>query len=116
MPNNVDAFLYLVTAIGAFSGTLLGVGALLAPLFRSMKKAQTRLDNFFRDWDGTPAEPGRDRVPGVMERINRLDGELSRNGGKSVKDTVNRIEKRLIDGDKKFDDLYSRVNALEDTL
>jgi hypothetical protein len=51
-----------------------------------------------------------------MERLNRLDGELSRNGGKSVKDTVNRIEKRLIEGDKKFDDLYSRVAKLEDTL
>ena len=113
---NTDAFLYAVTAIGAFSGTLLGLGALLMPLFRGMKKVQTRLDNFFRDWDGTPAEPGRDRVPGVMERINKLDGELSRNGGKSVKDTVNRIEKRLIEGDKKFDDLYIRVKALEDTL
>ncbi len=66
-----------------------------------------------RDWNGTDAEPGRDAVPGVMERLNRLDGELSRNGGKSVKDVVNRIEKRLVEGDKKFDDLYSRVNELE---
>lgn len=113
---NADAFLYLVTAIGAFSGTLLGVGALLAPLFRGMKRVQKRLDNFFRDWDGTPAEPGRDRVPGVMERINRLDGELSRNGGKSVKDTVNRIEKRLIEGDKKFTDLENRTSKIEATL
>jgi hypothetical protein len=66
-----------------------------------------------RDWNGTPQEPGRDAIPGVMERLNRLDGELSRNGGKSVKDTVNRIEKRLVEGDKKFNDLYSRVTELE---
>lgn len=44
-----------------------------------------------RDWEGEEASPGRDRVPGVMERINKLDGELSQNGGKSTKDTVNKL-------------------------
>jgi hypothetical protein len=41
------------------------------------------------------ASPGRARVPGVMERLNRLDGELSNNGGSSVKDAIERIEKIL---------------------
>jgi hypothetical protein len=48
-----------------------------------------------------------------MERLNNIDGELKRNGGKSIKDTVTRIEKRLIEGDKKFNDIYSRLEALE---
>lgn len=66
-----------------------------------------------RDWAGTDAEPGRDAVPGVMQRLNKIDGELSHNGGKSIKDVVDRIDKRLVDGDKKFDDLYSRLDKLD---
>lgn len=46
-----------------------------------------------RDWEGEEESPGRDRVPGVMERLNKLDGELSQNGGKSTKDTVNKLLK-----------------------
>jgi len=30
-----------------------------------------------------------------MERLNRLDGELSHNGGSSMKDAIDRIEKSL---------------------
>lgn len=45
-----------------------------------------------RDWEGTPEEPGRAAVPGMMERMNRMDGELSRNGGyTTVKDRVDRL-------------------------
>lgn len=43
----------------------------------------------FRDqWDGIPAAPGRDRIPGLPERVNAIDGELRRNGGSTVKDAV----------------------------
>ena len=48
-------------------------------------------EDFKRDWSGEEEAPGRDRIPGVMERLNRLDGELSTNGGKSTKDTVNKL-------------------------
>jgi hypothetical protein len=53
------------------------------------------LEKFRRDWEGEEASPGRDKVPGVMERLNRLDGELSNNGGSSMKDAIERIEKSL---------------------
>ena len=53
------------------------------------------LEKFRRDWEGEPGGPGRDAVPGVMERLNRLDGELSNNGGSSMKDAIDRIEKVL---------------------
>jgi len=53
------------------------------------------LEKFRRDWEGEPGGPGRDAVPGVMERLNRLDGELSHNGGSSMKDAIDRIEKVL---------------------
>ncbi len=49
---------------------------------------------FIRDWEGEEASEGRDAVPGVMERLNKLDGELTHNGGKSIKDVVVRTEQR----------------------
>ena len=68
---------------------------------------------FMREWDGEPARDVRVSGPGVMERLNNIDGELKRNGGKSIKDTVNRIEKRLIEGDRKFEELAARIAELE---
>jgi hypothetical protein len=49
---------------------------------------------FIRDWEGEEPSDGRDAVPGVMARLNKLDGELTHNGGKSVKDVVVRTEER----------------------
>lgn len=86
------------------------------PVIRTIKLLTDRTSAFLEDWNGTPEEPGRDKVPGVMERLNRIDGELSHNGGTSIKDSVARIEKRLETGDKKFNDLYKRVKSIEDKL
>lgn len=73
-----------------------------------------------RDWEGEEATPGRDRVPGVMERLNKLDGELSQNGGKSTKDTVNRLlenQEQVIDVQTKlleaFVEMGERLIAIE---
>jgi hypothetical protein len=43
---------------------------------------------FQSDWEGQPEEADRKRVPGVMERLNVLDGEFRRNGGASLRDQV----------------------------
>ena len=110
---STDAAVYVASGIISLFIIGAAIWAAVSPLVKALKRVNTQLDSFMKDWEGTPAEPGRDAVPGVMERLNRLDGELSRNGGKSVKDTVNRIEKRLVDGDKKFNELYSRVIELE---
>lgn len=53
---------------------------------RNLEREEQRA--FRRDFYGTEAEPGRDKVPGVMERLNSIDGELKRNGGSTVKDAV----------------------------
>jgi hypothetical protein len=77
----------------------------------------TEVKDFFRwwrkfqqDWDGVPGRPGVDAVPGVMERLNKVDGEFQRNGGKTMKDSqyrteraVHRIEERLA-----VDDVWRR--------
>lgn len=110
------SFTDILTAIGAFVGTLTATLMLLGPMFRSIKTLNQKLDTFFRDWEGTPAAPGRDAVPGVMERLNKLDGELSKNSGKSVKDAVSRIEKRMQEGNKKFDELEVRIKNIEAKL
>jgi len=79
------------------------------------------------DWFGIEPRPGRSRTKGVMERLNEIDGELKNNGGSSIKDAVDRIEKdvkelsmdtkgikkRLEDGDQRFDQIEKRLNNLE---
>jgi hypothetical protein len=84
------------------------------------RKIFQNLTSFVRDWHGSPEEPGRSRVPGVMERLNNIDGQLKNNGGSSVKDAVDRIEirvneidERLADGDKKFDDLFRQIKKIQ---
>jgi hypothetical protein len=73
-------------------------------------------DTFMRDWAGEPASPGRSAVPGVMERLNRIDGELKRNGGSSMKDAINRVEKKLEQIDARLDEGAVRFNEIEDRI
>jgi hypothetical protein len=70
-------------------------------------------DTFMRDWAGEPARKGRSKVPGVMERLNKLDGELSHNGGSSIKDAVKRIENKLVEIDERLEDGNERFRRLE---
>lgn len=116
MNNPIDSAVYIATVIIALLGASFALYRFFSPIAKTVKHLSDKLDRFFRDWEGTPAEPGRDAVPGVMERLNKLDGELSKNGGKSVKDTVNRIEKRLEEGNQNFKDLYSRIEQIESKL
>lgn len=70
------------------------------------RESMAWLRKFQRDWDGEPAEAGRDAVPGVMERLNRIDGELKRNGGSTLKDKV-------FETWEKATDLDTRVTTIE---
>lgn len=58
------------------------------PVYREVKDSLMWWRKFQRDWDGEPEEPGRAAVPGVMQRLNNIDGQLHRNGGESLKDKV----------------------------
>jgi hypothetical protein len=78
--------------LGIVAGALISLGVLLSPLYKRIKKFMEWMERFMRDWEGEEALPGRDRVPGVMERLNSMDGELSQNGGSTtVKDRVDRL-------------------------
>ena len=80
---------------GAIVSALVTVHFAITPFFKKIRSMMIWLEKFRRDWEGEEESPGRDKVPGVMERLNRLDGELSNNGGSSVKDAIERIEKVL---------------------
>ena len=84
-----------ILVAGATASALASVFFVIAPSLRKIRSMMEWLEKFRRDWEGEPGGPGRDPVPGVMERLNRLDGELSNNGGSSMKDAIDRIEKSL---------------------
>ena len=55
-----------------------------------------RTRDFLDDWSGTPARPGVKARPGVMERLESIEGQLRPNGGTSMHDAVNRIEQAVL--------------------
>ena len=77
--------------LGIIAGALISIGIMLNPLRKKMNRWASWMERFMRDWEGEESEPGRDRVPGVMERLNKLDGELSNNGGNTTKDKVDKL-------------------------
>jgi hypothetical protein len=89
MTNNM--ILTVFATVGVITAALLGLRQLLQPYKEKADLFMSWFEDFKRDWSGEEESPGRDRIPGVMERLNRLDGELSSNGGKSTKDVVNKL-------------------------
>jgi predicted transcriptional regulator len=90
--------------VGLILGIIGGGSALLYPLLKKINNMLKTWSRFMTDWEGEEAAPGRDAVPGVMARLNKLDGELTHNGGKSVKDVVVRLEKRQDKLEKKMEE------------
>lgn len=79
---------------GAITG---GVGALAALGWaaRTLWKTGRGVANLADDWKGEPDRPGVPGRPGVLQRLARIEGELTLNGGRSLKDTVVRMDERL---------------------
>jgi hypothetical protein len=122
-----NAILMWATAIIAIGGALGVLWKLITPVARKTRSLLNSLDRFTTDWFGEDAAPGRDRVPGVMERLNNIDGELKHNGGSTMKDAVKRIENtqkqiiqtqdkitaRLDEGNNRFESLEQRLDDKE---
>ncbi len=109
------------TTIIAIGGALAVIWTLTRPVFKKAKSLFESLNNFIRDWEGEPISAGRDAVPGVMERLNRIDGELKHNGGTSMKDSLKRIEKkisaideRLETGNQRFTEIEAKLEDLQE--
>jgi hypothetical protein len=90
-------------------GVIAATMAFAIPIGKKVARITDTWSRFIRDWEGETEEPGRDAVPGVMERLNKLDGELSHNGGSSIKDAVSRIENILCN-------LDDRMSSIEEKL
>lgn len=104
-------------AIIAVGGALGVLWKIISPIIKQVKKLVDELSRFTTDWFGEEATPGRDRIPGVMERLNNIDGELKHNGGSTMKDAVKRIEQtqkkiieRLDEGNKRFEEIEKRLD------
>lgn len=105
------------------ASVLTALGVIFRPGYRRVKDFLGWFEHFRRDWMGEEEAPGRDRVPGVMERLNKLDGELSQNGGKSTKDVVNKmlykqekIEEKVDVMLEAFVEMGERLIKIEDSL
>jgi len=80
----MDDLTWLAGLISVISVIVGAVWAMLRPIRAQLH----RWEAFWDDWQGTPARPGHGEVPGVMQRLQSIDGELQRNGGSSLKDQV----------------------------
>jgi hypothetical protein len=101
------------TTIIAIGGALAVIWTLIKPAIKKTRALLDSLDKFVKDWEGEEAAPGRDAVPGVMERLNRIDGELKHNGGSSMKDSLKRMEKKLNEIDARLEEGNERFNSLD---
>lgn len=89
----MDDLTWLAGLISVISVIVGAVWAMLRPIRAQLH----RWEAFWDDWQGTPARPGHGEVPGVMQRLQSIDGELTRNGGNSLKDQVHQINRKVDD-------------------
>lgn len=118
-----------LTAIGTTAAIVsiiaggIAILGFLGGVWVKLQKVIGSIDIFMQDWSGSEARPGRDKVPGVMERLNRIDGELKHNSGSTMKDAVKRIEnklqkidERLEEGNEMFSSFEQRISNIEGKL
>lgn len=112
----MNTILIWASTIIAVGGAVGVIWKLLNPIVKRTKALLESLSKFVRDWEGESPSAGRDAVPGVMERLNRIDGELKHNGGSSMKDALKRVEKKLQQIDERLDEGNKRFEAIEEKL
>lgn len=111
-----EIILSWAATIIAVGGALGVIWKLVSPLIKKTRHLLNELERFTTDWFGEEGDSVHPSRPGVLARLKTLEGELSKNGGKSVKDTVNRIEQRLEEGNKMFSQLDQRVAQIEEKI
>jgi hypothetical protein len=91
-----------VLAWGGIATAAIGVAAALWRLARGVVRTGRRVDQFMDDWYGESARPGvparpsmMERVSGIETRLGRVEHELHPNDGASLRDAVDRTNRRL---------------------
>jgi hypothetical protein len=109
--------LSVLTSIAIITSCVIAVlSAVVFPMARKFKRFNSGWEDFMRDWKGEDAEPGRDHAPGVMERLNNIDGEFKKNSGSTLKDAVARIESKLNEVDQRLKKGDERMTRIEKSL
>ena len=110
----MDDLTWLAGLIAVVTTIVAAVWALLRPL----KRQAGRIEMFWEDWNGTDARPGHSAVPGVMDRLASIDGELQRNGGNSLKDqvaaTVHKVDQLAAQNAAEHVDLGRQIKSVKD--
>lgn len=93
-----------------FATALVGFIALLhkiifAPAYNKFKWHES----FRKMWDGVEATDTMREIPGVIKRLNRIDGELKSNGGGSMKDIVDK-------NNSDIQTLLTQMNSLTESV
>ncbi|MGA5764466.1 hypothetical protein [Nonomuraea bangladeshensis] len=89
----------LIVAISAACG---GLFVLVVKPIRILARILGRVDEIADDWNGTPARPGVEARPGVMERLKAIEAQLLPNGGASTRDAINRVERTVARLEEQF--------------
>ncbi|MFD5251344.1 hypothetical protein ACKI10_18450 [Streptomyces galilaeus] len=83
------------------AATIAGAALLAWRAVRGLRKLFGRLVDMADDWHGVPERPGVPGRQGVMvrllkieERVARVDHELQPNSGGSLRDAVDRVDRR----------------------
>lgn len=81
--------------------TITGALALAWRMIRGVVRILRRMDDLADDWQGVAARPGVPERPGVMARLDQIEGrvgtiehELRPNSGHSLRDAVDRVDRR----------------------
>lgn len=93
----LDLVVVWAAAIAAVAG-LLGLAWRLIRQFRHLVRM---LDQFVEEWHGAESRPGVEGHPGVLERLHRIEAgmsdlvhEVRPNDGHSMRDAVDRVDRR----------------------
>lgn len=83
------------------AATITAIGVIGVGLYKATKLVK-RFIHFLDDYFGEEPRPGFDGRPGMQERLKYMESEIQcisyemrPNSGSSIKDAINRIEKRI---------------------
>lgn len=93
----VDVLVIWAVAAVAIAGLI----ALVVRVWQGVRRIVDRVDDLADDWNGTPERPGVPGRLGVMARLHRIEErvqavehELQPNSGTSLRDAVDRVDRR----------------------
>lgn len=66
-----------ITIAAGVTAILIALAMVHQHIIKPTVELRDRVMDFMDDWSGRPSSHGRPRTPGVIERLDRLEGQLS---------------------------------------